>query len=36
VVFGMPKVAFEKGGAERLVPLDKIAPALLNLLTEKS
>jgi two-component system chemotaxis response regulator CheB len=35
VVFGMPKVAFEKGGAERLVPLDKIAPALLGLLTEK-
>ena len=24
VVFGMPKVAFEKGGAERLVPLNKI------------
>jgi len=35
VVFGMPKVAFEKGGAERLVPLDKIAPTLLGLLTEK-
>ncbi len=35
VVFGMPKVAFEKGGAERLVPLDKIATSLLNLLTEK-
>jgi two-component system chemotaxis response regulator CheB len=35
VVFGMPKVAFEKGGAERLVPLDKIAPSLLGLLTEK-
>ncbi len=34
VVFGMPKVAFEKGGAERLVPLDKVAPALLGLLTE--
>jgi two-component system chemotaxis response regulator CheB len=35
VVFGMPKVAFEKGGAERLVSLDKIAPSLLGLLTEK-
>jgi len=35
VVFGMPKVAYEKGGAERLVALEKIAPALLNLLTEK-
>jgi len=35
VVFGMPKVAYEKGGAERLVPLDKFAPALLGLLTEK-
>ncbi|MCK5679970.1 chemotaxis protein CheB, partial [bacterium] len=35
VVFGMPKVAFEKGGAERLVPLDKISTSLLSLLTEK-
>ncbi|MCF6178736.1 MAG: chemotaxis response regulator protein-glutamate methylesterase [Geopsychrobacter sp.] len=35
VVFGMPKVAYEKGGAEKLVPLDKIAQSLLNLLTEK-
>lgn len=35
VVFGMPKVAYEKGGAERLVPLDKIAAALLGLLMEK-
>ena len=35
VVFGMPKVAFEKGGAERLVPLDKIAASLLGLITEK-
>jgi two-component system chemotaxis response regulator CheB len=35
VVFGMPKVAYEKGGAERLVPLDKIATSLLSLLTEK-
>jgi len=35
VVFGMPKVAFEKGGAERLVSLDKIASTLLGFLTEK-
>ncbi|MFK5926367.1 MAG: chemotaxis response regulator protein-glutamate methylesterase [Desulfuromusa sp.] len=35
VVFGMPKVAFEKGGAERLVSLDKISTSLLSLLTEK-
>ncbi len=35
VVFGMPKVAYEKGGAERLVPLERVAPALLGLLTEK-
>lgn len=35
VVFGMPRVAYEKGGAERLVPLDKIAQSLLNMITEK-
>ncbi len=35
VVFGMPKVAYEKGGAERLVPLDNIATSLLSLLSEK-
>lgn len=35
VVFGMPKVAFEKGGAERLVTLDKIAPSILGLLENK-
>lgn len=35
VVFGMPKVAYEKGGAERLVPLDKISTSLLSLLTER-
>jgi len=35
VVFGMPKVAYEKGGAEKLVPLNKIAATLLSLLTEK-
>jgi two-component system chemotaxis response regulator CheB len=35
VVFGMPKVAYEKGGASRLVPLAKISTSLLNLLREK-
>ena len=31
VVFGMPKVAFERGGAERLVPIDRIADSVINL-----
>jgi two-component system chemotaxis response regulator CheB len=35
VVFGMPKVAYEKGGAQSLVPLDHIATSLLKLLAEK-
>ncbi len=35
IVFGMPKVAYEKGGASKLVPLSNIAASLLNLLTEK-
>ncbi|MEJ2199506.1 MAG: chemotaxis response regulator protein-glutamate methylesterase [Desulfuromonadaceae bacterium] len=35
IVFGMPKVAFERGGAERLVPLDNIAAATIKLLAEK-
>ncbi len=33
VVFGMPKEAYLQGGAERLVPLSKIAATLLNLLS---
>ena len=33
VVFGMPRAAYEKGGAERLVPLPDIAAALLELAT---
>jgi len=32
VVFGMPKVAYERGGAERLVPLDRIAHTVLSYL----
>lgn len=35
VVFGMPKVAWDRGGAERLVPLPDIAGAIINLLSEK-
>ena len=33
VVYGMPKVAWEKGGAERLLPLDAIPDAILGCLT---
>ena len=35
VVFGMPKVAFERGGAERLLPLDDISAATIRLLSER-
>ncbi|MDY0291837.1 MAG: chemotaxis response regulator protein-glutamate methylesterase [Desulfuromonadaceae bacterium] len=35
VVFGMPKVAYEKGGAEKLVPLENIAAKVISMLTEK-
>jgi two-component system, chemotaxis family, protein-glutamate methylesterase/glutaminase len=35
VVFGMPKEAFKRGGAEKLVPLSLIAPTLVNILAEK-
>lgn len=33
IVFGMPKVAYERGGAECLLPLDSIAPKVMKLLT---
>lgn len=36
VVFGMPKVAWERGGAERLVPLSHIAPTVMQLLAGKN
>jgi two-component system chemotaxis response regulator CheB len=36
VVFGMPKVAFEKGGAETLLPLDDIPDSVLGLLKRRS
>jgi two-component system chemotaxis response regulator CheB len=35
VVFGMPKVAFDRGGAEKLVPIDQMASAIIGLLAEK-
>ena len=35
VVFGMPRVAYELGGAERLLPLDKIATAALDLCADR-
>ena len=33
IVFGMPKEAFERGGAERLLPLQKIAAEVIKLLS---
>ncbi len=33
VVFGMPKEAYASGGAERLVPLDRMASTVLDLLS---
>ncbi|MEW6171653.1 MAG: chemotaxis response regulator protein-glutamate methylesterase [Bacillota bacterium] len=33
VVFGMPKVAYERGGAECLMPLDAIPTAIMSFLT---
>ncbi len=36
VVFGMPKEAYHRGGAERLVPLGGIPAALIQLLQNKS
>lgn len=35
VVFGMPKVAYERGGAECLLPLNAIPQAVMNLLNVK-
>ncbi len=34
VVFGMPKEAYNRGGAERLVPLNKIADSVIRLFSE--
>lgn len=36
VVFGMPREAFVRGGAERLVPLTDISQEVMNLLTRKA
>ncbi len=35
VVYGMPKEAFERGGAERVVAIDKMASTVMNLFAEK-
>jgi len=35
VVFGMPKVAYERGGVEKLLPLDNIASAVITFLSKK-
>jgi two-component system chemotaxis response regulator CheB len=34
IVFGMPREAIRIGGAEKVLPLGRIAPALLGSLTE--
>ena len=36
VVFGMPKEAYKQGGAEKLVPLSKIAQTTIRLITENN
>jgi two-component system, chemotaxis family, protein-glutamate methylesterase/glutaminase len=35
VVFGMPKEAYERGGAEKLLPIEMIAPAVINMFVER-
>jgi len=35
VVYGMPKVAFEMGAVERVLPLERMAAALLSTVTEQ-
>jgi two-component system chemotaxis response regulator CheB len=35
VVFGMPKVAYELGGAQALVPIDRMANRVVDLLSER-
>ena len=34
VVFGMPKVAYDIGAAERLLPIDGIVPVILRVLSD--
>lgn len=36
VVFGMPRVAYEMGGAKRLVPLEDMPSMLIGMLTERA
>lgn len=35
VVFGMPKMAYERGGTDKLVPIQRISGKLLSVLSEK-
>ncbi|MEE9553451.1 MAG: chemotaxis response regulator protein-glutamate methylesterase [candidate division Zixibacteria bacterium] len=35
VVFGMPREAYDRGGAERLLPIGSIPRAVINMFTEK-
>lgn len=35
VVFGMPKVAYDRGGTDKLVPLGSVANEVINMLSEK-
>jgi two-component system chemotaxis response regulator CheB len=35
IVFGMPKEAYERGGAEKLMPLRQIADEAIRVLEEK-
>ncbi len=35
VVYGMPKVAFEKGAVQKQLPIDNMVPSILNVLEEK-
>ena len=35
VVFGMPNEAIKRGGVDRILPLDRIAPALIQLARER-
>ncbi len=36
VVFGMPRVAFQRGGTDKLVPIYKVASEVMSMLLEKN
>jgi two-component system chemotaxis response regulator CheB len=36
VVFGMPRVAFQRGGTDKLVPIHKVASEVMSMLLEKN